>query len=341
MTLNPTTFTTDVLEPLGPSWLVEERDACGVGFIADQKGHASHQLVIDTLTALSCMEHRGGCCADQESGDGAGIMTAIPWTLLQGWAAEAGTGELTQGNTGIAMVFLPQAELAEKTARAQFEEAVRATGLTFIGWREVPVAPETLGPLAREFQPKIAQAVVTSSSLEGDALERSLFLARRRFEKAISQLASDPASEPADAKSLGEAYVCSFSGRTIVYKGMVRSEVLGRFYKDLQNTDYQSAFAVYHRRFSTNTLPKWPLAHPMRLLGHNGEINTLVGNINWMRARQANLSHPSWGEDLDLLKPVVNVENSDSANLDNVMELLVRTGRSPAQALTMMVPEAY
>ncbi|MEL7067877.1 MAG: glutamate synthase large subunit [Cyanobacteria bacterium J06581_3] len=341
MTLNPTTFTTDVLEPLGPSWLVEERDACGVGFIADQKGHASHQLVIDTLTALSCMEHRGGCCADQESGDGAGIMTAIPWTLLQGWAAEAGTGELTQGNTGIAMVFLPQAELAEKTARAQFEEAVRATGLTFVSWREVPVASETLGPLAREFQPKIAQAVVTSSSLEGDALERSLFLARRRFEKAISQLASDPASEPADAKSLGEAYVCSFSGRTIVYKGMVRSEVLGRFYKDLQNTDYQSAFAVYHRRFSTNTLPKWPLAHPMRLLGHNGEINTLVGNINWMRARQANLSHPSWGEDLDLLKPVVNVENSDSANLDNVMELLVRTGRSPAQALTMMVPEAY
>ncbi len=340
-TIEPTSFQTDVLEPLGPSWLVEERDACGVGFIADRQGQASHQLVIDTLTALTCMEHRGGCCADRESGDGAGIMTAIPWGLLQGWASEVEIGELSVTGTGVAMVFLPQTELAERTARAQFEEAVQATGLTFVGWREVPVAPDTLGPLAREFQPKIAQAIVTSGALEGDALERSLFLARRRFEKAISQLTNDPASEPAEAKALADAYICSFSGRTIVYKGMVRSEVLGHFYQDLQSDEYKSAFAVYHRRFSTNTLPKWPLAHPMRLLGHNGEINTLVGNINWMTARQANLSHPSWGDDLDLLKPVVNIENSDSANLDNTMELLVRTGRSPAQALMMMVPEAY
>ena len=340
--INPTTFKTDVLEPLGPSWLVEERDACGVGFIADQQGRASHRLVADTLTALSCMEHRGGCCADQDSGDGAGIMTAIPWTLLQRWASEMGVEALSQTQTGVAMVFLPQADAAgkdaaEKIARSQFQAAVTATGLTFVGWREVPVAPDTLGPLAKEFQPTIAQAVVTSDSLEGDELERALFLARRRFEKAMHQLI---ANEP-DNKALAEAYVCSFSGRTIVYKGMVRSEVLGRFYKDLQNPAYESAFAVYHRRFSTNTLPKWPLAHPMRLLGHNGEINTLIGNINWMTARQANLSHPAWGDELDLLKPVVNVENSDSANLDNTMELLVRTGRSPAQALTMMVPEAY
>ena len=239
MTLNPTTFTTDVLEPQGPSWLVEERDACGVGFLADRQGRASHQLVKDTLTALSCMEHRGGCCADQESGDGAGIMTAIPWTLLQAWADSIGAGELSHSNTGVAMVFLPQ-------------------------------------------------AVVTSSSLTGDALERSLFLARRRFEKAVSQQVRDLGPDSADAKALMEAYVCSFSGRTIVYKGMVRSEVLGQFYQDLQNPDYQSAFAVYHRRFSTNTLPKWPLAHPMRLLGHNGEINTLRGNINWLNGSGPN-----------------------------------------------------
>ncbi|MEL7510755.1 MAG: glutamate synthase large subunit [Cyanobacteria bacterium J06554_3] len=337
MILNSTTFQTDVLEPLGPSWLVEERDACGVGFIADQKGRASHQLVVDTLTALTCMEHRGGCCADQESGDGAGIMTAIPWGLLQTWADSTGVGKLIAGKTGIAMAFLPQAAAAEKVARAQFESAVAATGLTFLGWRDVPVTPETLGPLAKEFQPTILQAVVSSDSLGGDALERALFLARRRFEKSIDQLVTEsPEDNP-----LAEAYICSFSGRTIVYKGMVRSEVLGQFYKDLQNPAYESAFAVYHRRFSTNTLPKWPLAHPMRLLGHNGEINTLVGNINWMKAREANLHHPSWGEDLALLKPVVNADNSDSANLDNAMELLVRTGRSPAQALTMLVPEAY
>ncbi len=341
MTFNPTTsqstiFQTDVLEDLGPSWLVEERDACGVGFIADQQGRASYRLVADTLTALNCMEHRGGCCADQESGDGAGIMTAIPWELLQAWASEANKGELMPERTGVAMVFLPQDQALMKVARSLFEQAVSATQLTFVGWRDVPVAPETLGPLALKFQPQIAQAIVTADQARGDELERSLFLARRRFEQMLTQEIKTTGHQ-----DLSNAYVCSFSTRTIVYKGMVKSAVLGQFYKDLQNEAYKSAFAVYHRRFSTNTLPKWPLAHPMRLLGHNGEINTLIGNINWMSAREANLAHSSWGEDLELLKPVVNAENSDSANLDNVMELLVRTGRSPAQALTMMVPEAY
>ncbi|MGB3294619.1 MAG: glutamate synthase large subunit [Phormidesmis sp.] len=335
MTFTPTVFQTDVLEPLGPSWLVEERDACGVGFIADQQGRASHQLVRDTLGALDCMEHRGGRCADQESGDGAGIMTAIPWKLLQAWADQAGVS-LTAGRTGVGMIFLPQQEAAAEIARTLFEQAVSDTDLTFLGWRSVPVVPETLGPLALKFQPQVAQALVTSENLTGDDLERSLYLVRRRFEQTRTQRVIADNTPP-----LAEAYVCSLSARTIVYKGMVRSAVLGQFYKDLQNPDYESAFAVYHRRFSTNTLPKWPLAHPMRLLGHNGEINTLIGNINWMTARQANLKHDIWGNNLELLKPVVDAKNSDSANLDNVMELLVRTGRSPAQALTMMVPEAY
>ncbi len=339
MILNPTTFQTDVLEPLGPSWLVEERDACGVGFIADQQGKASHQLIEDTLGALSCMEHRGGCCADKYSGDGAGVMTAIPWKLLHDWAKQTGVEALEPGKTGVAMVFLPQMADAEEIARSQFKAAVEAQGLTFVGWRKVPVEPETLGPLAKEFQPSIVQAVVTSEDQEWDDLERSLFLVRRRFEKAMVQLSKD--ADETKAQSLLEAYVCSISTRTIVYKGMVRSEVLGQFYKDLQNPAYESAFAVYHRRFSTNTLPKWPLAHPMRLLGHNGEINTLIGNINWMTARQAELSHPIWGDNLELLKPVVNADNSDSANLDNAMELLVQSGREPAQALTILVPEAY
>ncbi|MGB7084641.1 MAG: glutamate synthase large subunit [Phormidesmis sp.] len=340
MILNPTTFQTDVLEPLGPSWLVEERDACGVGFIADQQGRASYRLVADTLSALICMEHRGGCCADLESGDGAGIMTAIPWKLLQAWAADSELGELVPEKTAVGMIFLPQQTEAAQTAKDLFEKAVSDTGLKFLSWRSVPVAPETLGPLALKFQPQVAQAFVTSEgtaeNLAGDDLERSLFLARRRFEQTRTQTVRISGNQ-----ALADAYVCSLSARTIVYKGMVRSAVLGEFYKDLQNPAYESAFAIYHRRFSTNTLPKWPLAHPMRLLGHNGEINTLIGNINWMTARQANLEHPIWGDDLDLLKPVVNAENSDSANLDNVMELLVRTGRSPAQSLTMMVPEAY
>lgn len=336
MTLNPTTFQTDVLEPLGPSWLVEERDACGVGFIAHQQGRASHRLVADTLTALNCMEHRGGCCADQDSGDGAGIMTAIPWKLLQAWADQAGLGPLNLEKTGVGMLFLPQQDEAAKLAKAIFEQAVSDTDLMFLGWRSVPVVPEALGPLALKFQPQVAQAVITSEQLAGDDLEQALFLARRRFEQARTQKVV-ASGQP----HLAEAYVCSFSTRTIVYKGMVRSAVLSQFYQDLQNPDYESAFAVYHRRFSTNTLPKWPLAHPMRLLGHNGEINTLIGNINWMSAREADLSSSVWGDNLTLLKPIVDANNSDSANLDNVMELLVRTGRSPAQALTMMVPEAY
>ncbi|MEM7062355.1 MAG: glutamate synthase large subunit [Cyanobacteria bacterium P01_B01_bin.77] len=321
------------LGALGPKSLVEERDACGVGFIADQQGRASHRLVADALHALSCMEHRGGCCADQDSGDGAGIMTAIPWRILQRWA---GDQALNPSNVGVGMTFLPRHREAAELAKQKFGEVAKAAGMTLIGWRSVPVASEALGALAREFEPQIEQVLV-SSTAEGDELERQLFLLRRAWLRSLE------AVQEVDEiiAALKEAYMCSFSSRTLVYKGMVRSEVLGQFYLDLQDGEYESAFAVYHRRFSTNTMPKWPLAHPMRLLGHNGEINTLIGNINWMMAREADLANPLWGESINKLKPIVNADNSDSANLDNVMELLVRSGRTPAQALMMMVPEAY
>lgn len=320
-------------ESLGPKSLVEERDACGVGFIADQQGRASHRLVTDALHALSCMEHRGGCCADQDSGDGAGIMTAIPWEILQHWA---GKQLLTPGHVGVGMTFLPRNRAAAELAKQLFAQVTKSAGMNLIGWRPVPVASETLGSLAQEFEPLIEQVLVESTA-EGDELERQLFLLRRAWLRALE--AAQGANELIAA--LQETYMCSFSSRTVVYKGMVRSEVLGQFYLDLQNSDFVSAFAVYHRRFSTNTMPKWPLAHPMRLLGHNGEINTLIGNINWMLAREADLASSVWGESIEQLKPTVNANNSDSANLDNVMELLVRSGRTPAQALMMMVPEAY
>ncbi|MBT9315508.1 glutamate synthase large subunit [Leptothoe spongobia] len=321
------------LNPLGPKSLVEERDACGVGFIADQQGRSSHRLVADALHALDCMEHRGGCCADQDSGDGAGIMTAIPWKILQSWAGEQ---VLTPGNVGVGMTFLPRHGESVDVAKQQFAQVAATAGMTVLGWRPVPVASDALGTLAREFEPQIEQVLV-ESKVSGDALERQLFLLRRAWMRALEAV---QVSEELRA-ALQDIYVCSLSSRTLVYKGMVRSEVLGQFYLDLQNSDYESAFAVYHRRFSTNTLPKWPLAHPMRLLGHNGEINTLIGNINWMTAREADLASPVWGERIEQLKPIVNADNSDSANLDNVMELLVRSGRTPAQALMMMVPEAY
>ncbi len=322
----------------GQRWLVEERDACGVGFIADQQGRASHDLVQKTLIALSCMEHRGGCSADQDSGDGAGIMTALPWTLLGDWAVAAGV-TLNPETVGVGMVFLPQDDAAMALAKQIVADEVQALGMTLLGWRSLPTNPEVLGIQARENLPQIEQVIVDAAALgvTGDELERSLYQLRKHIEKGARDRC------PADGCDdfLQDFYFCSFSSRTIVYKGMVRSAVLGEFYLDLQNPHYTSAYAVYHRRFSTNTMPKWPLAQPMRLLGHNGEINTLLGNINWMTARQADLAHSCWGDRIQELLPIVNAESSDSANLDNSLELLVRSGRSPVESLMILVPEAF
>ncbi|HEY9638158.1 MAG TPA: glutamate synthase central domain-containing protein, partial [Coleofasciculaceae cyanobacterium] len=339
----------------GQRWLVEERDACGVGFIASQSGTATHELIEQALSALGCLEHRGGCSADQDSGDGAGLMTAIPWELFKHWFAEQGISMPPIEHLGVAMVFLPQEAALVNIAREIVEEVLEQEGLTVLGWRVVPVKDSVLGIQARENEPQIEQVIVMSPNLQGDELERKLFRTRRRIGSALKLKST--------LKWSDDFYICSFSTRTIVYKGMVRSVVLGDFYTDLKNPAYKSAFAIYHRRFSTNTMPKWPLAQPMRLLGHNGEINTLLGNINWMMAREADLTHPLWGTrtteseirtqeaalstpqetatELDSLKPIVNPDNSDSANLDNVLELLVRSGRSPREALMIMVPEAY
>jgi glutamate synthase (ferredoxin) len=255
---------------------------------------------------------------------------------------ESKSGPLPCDRSAVGMMFLPQYGPAADRMRKILAEVVEAEGLNFVGWRLVPVHPEVLGALARQYQPRIEQIVVVSPTEQGETLERRLYLVRRRVLQTLANLLANPVGiSEQEMQALGEFYICSFSSRTIVYKGMVRSAVLARFYSDLRHPDYVSAFVVYHRRFSTNTLPKWPLAHPMRLLGHNGEINTLVGNINWMKARQADLYHGVWGDRIELLDPIVKLENSDSANLDNVLELMVRSGRSPQEALMMMVPEAY
>ncbi|MEH2070663.1 MAG: glutamate synthase large subunit [Nostoc sp.] len=312
----------------GQRWLVEERDACGVGFIAHRQNHASHEIVKKALAALTCLEHRGGCSADRDSGDGAGVLTAIPWELFQEDFAQIGEELLSTSNKAVGMIFLPQDQQAAQKARAVVEQVAAEEKLIVLGWRVVPVQPDLLGIQAKENQPQIEQVMLASQDKSGDELERQLYITRRRIGKAAYNVSE-------------EFYICSLSSRTIVYKGMVRSAVLGDFYQDFRNPAYKSAFAVYHRRFSTNTMPKWPLAQPMRLLGHNGEINTLLGNINWMMAREASLNHPVWGDRIDELKPLVHIDNSDSATLDNVLELLVRSGRSPLEALMIMVPEAY
>lgn len=311
----------------GPRWLVEERDACGVGFLAATDGKLSHKIVEQALKALGCLEHRGGCSADRNSGDGSGVMTQIPEKIMASWFEEQGIPMPDAETWGVAMVFLPQSETEAKECRSHIEEVVKVNKLTVLGWRQVPIKPEVLGDQARENQPRIQQLLVTSpENLSGDALDRQLYIARSEVGKRLSE----------------DFYICSFSCRTIVYKGMVRGEVLREFYEDLKNPAYESSYALYHRRFSTNTMPKWPLAQPMRLLGHNGEINTLLGNINWMMTREANLSVSGWTkEELESLKPIVNVENSDSFNLDSTMELLVRTGRSPLEAAMILIPSAY
>ncbi len=319
---------------LGQPWLVEERDACGVGFIAERDGRQSHKLIQQALKALGCMEHRGGCSADRDSGDGSGVMTGLPYKLLSSWFAENELEMPVPEAWGIGMVFLPQSKAKATQCKQFVETIVAAENFQVLGWRTVPIKPEVLGVQARENQPRIEQIIVTSSeNLQGDALDRKLYIARSRVGKELSD----------------DFYICSFSCRTIVYKGMVRAVVLGEFYQDLANPDYESNFAVYHRRFSTNTMPKWPFAQPMRLLGHNGEINTLLGNINWMSAREKELvdtftdeSLPGWKKtEIEGLTPIVNNDNSDSYNLDSTMELLVRTGRSLPEAAMILVPEAY
>jgi len=336
--------------------LLREKDACGVGFIASVKARTaepapepfahgpsrcsdvapqaerSHKVVAQALTALGCMEHRGGCSADDDSGDGAGVMTQIPWALLGAWGAQHGVTGLTEGSAAVGQVFLPKDPAACAQAKELVSRVLKEEGLPLLGWRAVPVDHSVVGRYATMTEPAIEQLLVGAAGLGGDELERKLYLVRKRVEQAAAQAA------PLAGDAL---YFCSLSGRTIVYKGMLRSVVVGAFYADLRDPAYLSAFAIYHRRFSTNTVPKWPLAQPMRFLGHNGEINTLQGNLNWMASREADMEHPVWGGREASLRPVCNPAVSDSANLDRVAELLVKTGRSVPETMMLLVPEAY
>uniref|UniRef100_A0A0D6QXK2 glutamate synthase (ferredoxin) n=1 Tax=Araucaria cunninghamii TaxID=56994 RepID=A0A0D6QXK2_ARACU len=311
--------------------ILAERGACGVGFIANLKNSPSHGIIQDALTALGCMEHRGGCSADNDSGDGAGLMTRIPWSLLNDWFNKQGLPSLDEAKTGVGMVFLPKEEKDNQAAKAIVNSIFEQEGLDVLGWRAVPVNGSVVGHYARETMPNIQQVFVkVARENTTEDIERELYISRKLIERAI------------EAEKWGnELYFCSLSNQTIIYKGMLRSEVLGRFYRDLQNELYISPFAIYHRRYSTNTSPRWPLAQPMRFLGHNGEINTIQGNLNWMRSRETSLKSPVWRGRENEIRPFGNPKASDSANLDSVAELLMRSGRSPEEALMLLVPEAY
>ena len=308
-----------------PEAVAGEKDACGVGFLAQLQGQASHWVLEQALRGLGCMEHRGGCGGDGDSGDGAGVLCQIPWGYLKEVWPEAAAAK------GLGMMFMPQDAGCREDDRRLCDEEARSLGLRPLGWRTVPVDPTVLGTMAHETAPVIEQW-----SLDGDAedadFEGLLLRLRRRIGARIR------AAFGADGAH--DLYVASLSSRTVVYKGMVRSEVLARYYADLRDPRFAVSFAVYHRRFSTNTLPRWPLAQPMRLLGHNGEINTLLGNLNWAKASEATLENV-WGNAADDLIPVVNPAFSDSANLDATLELMVRSGRTITDSLITLVPEAF
>ncbi|XP_031473847.1 ferredoxin-dependent glutamate synthase, chloroplastic isoform X1 [Nymphaea colorata] len=311
--------------------IISERGACGVGFIANLRHKASHAIISDALTALGCMEHRGGCGADNDSGDGAGVMSSIPWDLFNNWADKQGIALFNESNTGVGMVFLPKDEVQLKEAKTVIVNIMKQEGLEVLGWRPVPTNVSVVGYYARETMPNIQQVFVKVEKEDNvDDIERELYITRKLIEREAKQ------------KEWGsELYFCSLSNQTIVYKGMLRSEVLGQFYLDLQSELYKSPFAIYHRRYSTNTSPRWPLAQPMRLLGHNGEINTIQGNLNWMQSRESSIKSPVWRGRENELRPFGDSRASDSANLDSAAELLLRSGRNAEEALMILVPEAY
>ena len=314
-----------------------EHDGCGVGVVADIKGRGSHRVVRQSLEVLVNLGHRGAQGADPKTGDGAGILLQMPHRFFQRECAKLGIDLPEPGRYGVGMVFLPQDPEERALCKRIFEEAIGDEGQRVLGWRDVPVDPEAIGADARRVQPCIQQVFVGAGADTADEsdeahLGRKLYVIRKRVENAVAE------SGMAGADTF---YVCSLYTTRIVYKGLLMADQISGFYRDLNDPELESSFCLVHSRFSTNTLGSWKLAHPYRLLAHNGEINTLRGNINWMVAREAAFSSPLFGDDMEKLFPVITPGQSDTASIDNALELLLATGRSLPHCMMMLVPEAW
>ncbi len=311
-----------------------EHDACGVGFIAHIKGKKSHSIVAQGLAILKNLAHRGAVGADPKASDGAGILIQIPDKFFREELGRQGVKLPPVGHYGVGMVFLPRDPASRLACEYEIERAIKDEGQLLLGWRDVPVDNADLGESVKLVEPVVRQVFIGRSKgvTVADALERKLYIIRKSSGHAIQAL------KLAHGK---EFYVPSMSARTIVYKGMLLAHQVGVYYQDLQDARVVSALALIHQRFSTNTFPSWGLAHPFRLICHNGEINTLRGNVNWIRARQGAISSPILGRDLDKLWPLIYDGQSDSASFDNALELLVMSGYSLAHAMMMMIPEAW
>jgi glutamate synthase domain-containing protein 2/glutamate synthase domain-containing protein 1/glutamate synthase domain-containing protein 3 len=308
-----------------------EHDACGVGFVVNVNGQRSHQIVAEGITILKNLTHRGAVGGDSKTGDGTGMLVQMPHRFFAKECGRLRIAVPAEGSYGVGMLFLPQEAIARKTAIAMIESIVVKEGGCILGWRDVPVVPEVLGEIARATMPFFAQLFVTFGMLMGEELERRLYLARKAIENALQQ----------QGFSNRDFYIPSFSCATIVYKGLFVAPQFDHFYPDLIDQDFQSGLALSHQRYSTNTLPSWPLAQPFRYIAHNGEINTLRGNINKMKAREKTISSPYFNDEIGKLLPVIDLSSSDSGIFDNVFELLKQGGRSIEHSMMMMIPEAF
>ncbi|MDB5729908.1 MAG: glutamate synthase subunit alpha, partial [Noviherbaspirillum sp.] len=312
-----------------------EHDACGVGFIAHIKGKKSHSIVEQGLLILKNLDHRGAVGADKLMGDGAGILIQLPDQYYREEMAKQGVQLPPPGEYGVGMIFLPKEHASRIACEQEIERAVLAEGQVVLGWRDVPIDVDMpMSPTVRAKEPVIRQIFIGRGPdiMVTDALERKLYVIRKSSGHAIQAL---------NLLHGKEFFVPSMSARTIVYKGLLLADQVGVYYKDLQDARCVSALALVHQRFSTNTFPEWPLAHPYRLIAHNGEINTVKGNFNWMRAREGVMKSAVLGDDLQKLFPLIYEGQSDTACYDNALELLVMAGYPIAQAMMMMIPEAW
>jgi glutamate synthase (NADPH/NADH) large chain len=308
----------------------EQHDACGVGFVAAIDGKPRREVVEKAVEALRALWHRGAVDADGKTGDGAGIHVQLPQAFFREHVVRTGHPE-PKGLIAVGQVFLPRTDLsAQERCRAIVETEVLNWGYTIYGWRQVPIDISIIGEKANATRPEIEQIMVGNpKQVPEDQFERDLYIIRRRIEKAVA------------GEQIGGFYICTLSARSIIYKGMFLAEQLTAFYPDLLDDRFESNFAVYHQRYSTNTFPTWQLAQPFRTLAHNGEINTLRGNVNWMKAHETRMDHEVFGANVEDLKPVIPVGSSDSGALDAVFELMMMAGRSAPMVKTMLVPEAW
>ena len=310
-----------------------EKDSCGVGFVAHIKGRASHTIIEDALIMLRNMEHRGACGCDEDSGDGAGILTTLPHPFLDRVAREHLREALpAPGRYAVGMIFLPTDPAKRRACRNIVEEYVTQQGQTLLGWRRVPTDNSSVGATAKSTEPVIEQIFIKAADgLDPEAFERQLYLIRKQAYHQIKGAGFDR----------DDYFVCSLSAKIIVYKGQLTAEQVPQYFADLGEDDFVSHLAMVHSRFSTNTFPSWDRAQPMRFMCHNGEINTLAGNVNWMKARQGIMQTPLFGEEFSRLQPIIDPVTSDSGMFDNVLEVLMMAGRPLPHAIMMMIPEAW